>query len=68
MTFDLTSVEVTYVTLSKDHCVQVPWEYINVWGYSDQFCKTLTKITTYRMSKKKKKKKKKRYHWMGAIF
>ena len=23
----------------KDHCVQVPWEYINVCGYSDQFCK-----------------------------
>ena len=27
------------VTLSKDHCVQVPWQYINVCGYSDQFCK-----------------------------
>ena len=34
-----TSVEVTGVTLPKDHCVQVPWEYINVCGYSDQFCK-----------------------------
>ena len=22
-----------------DHCVQVPWEYINVCGYNDQFCK-----------------------------
>ena len=47
MTFDPTSVEVTCVTPPKDHCVQVPWEYINVYGYSDQFCKTLTKITTY---------------------
>ena len=26
MTFDPTSVEVTCVTLPKDHCVQVPWE------------------------------------------
>ena len=34
-----TPVEVTRVTLPKDHCVQVPWEYINVCGYSDQFCK-----------------------------
>ena len=25
--------------LPKDHCVQVPWEYVNVCGYSDQFCK-----------------------------
>ena len=33
------SVEVTCVTLPKDHCVQVPWWYINVCGYSDQFCK-----------------------------
>ena len=39
MTFDLMSVEVTCVTLPKDHCVQVPWQYINVCGYSDQFCK-----------------------------
>ena len=39
MTFDPTYVEVTSVTLPKDHCVQVPWEYINVCGYSDQFCK-----------------------------
>ena len=39
MTFDPMSVEVTCVTLPKDHCVQVPWEYINVCGYSDQFCK-----------------------------
>ena len=38
MTFDPASVKVTYVTLPKDHCVQVPWEYINVCdcGYSDQ--------------------------------
>ena len=40
MTFDPTSVEVTCVTLPKDHCVQVSWKYINVRGYSDQFCKT----------------------------
>ena len=39
MTFDPMSVEVTCVTLPKGHCVQVPWEYINVCGYSDQFCK-----------------------------
>ena len=39
MTFDPMSVEVTCVTLPKDHCVQVPWQYINVCGYSDQFCK-----------------------------
>ena len=48
MTFDPTSVEVTCVTLPKDHCVQVPWEYINVCGYSDEysrpfFAKTWTK-------------------------
>ena len=39
MTFDPTSVEVTCVTLPKDHCVQVPWKYIKVCGYSDLFCK-----------------------------
>ena len=56
MTFDLISVEVTCVTLPKDHCVQVPWEYINVCGYSDQFYKIphtyyiQTVHTTYRMS------------------
>ena len=44
MTFDPTSVEVTCVTLPKDHCVQVPREYINVCGYSDQFCKLPTKV------------------------
>ena len=38
MTFDPTSVEVTCVTLPKDHCVQVPWTYIKVCGYSDLFC------------------------------
>ena len=62
MIFDPMSVEVTCVTLPKDHCVQVPWQYINVCGYSDEFCKlphtyTYTYIlhtyyvhTTYRMS------------------
>ena len=29
-----------WLTLPMDHCVQVPWEYINVCAYSDQFCKT----------------------------
>ena len=29
------------VTLPKDHCVQVPWKYIKVCGYSDPFCKNL---------------------------
>ena len=28
-------VEATCVTLPKDHCVQVPWKYIKVCGYSD---------------------------------
>ena len=37
MTFDPTSVEVLCVTLPKDHCVQVPWKYIKVCGYSDLF-------------------------------
>ena len=37
MTFDPTSVEVTCVTLPKDHCVQFPWEYINVCGYRTNF-------------------------------
>ena len=41
MTFDSTSVEVLCVTLRKDHCVQVPWKYIKVCGYSDPFCKNL---------------------------
>ena len=47
MTFDPTSVKVTCVTLPKDHCVQVPWEYINVCGYSDQFCKIPHTYTYY---------------------
>ena len=41
MTFDPTSVEVLCVTLPKDHCVQVPWKYIKVCGYSDLFAKKL---------------------------
>ena len=41
MTFDPKSVEVTYVTLPKDHCVQVPQKYITVCGYSDPFFKNL---------------------------
>ena len=47
MTFDPMSVEVTCVTLPKDHCVQVPWQYINVCGYSDQFCKLPYHIHTH---------------------
>ena len=43
MTFDPKSVRVTCVTLPKDHCVQVPWKYIKVCGYSDPFSKTWTK-------------------------
>ena len=43
MTFDPKSVEVTRVTLPKDHCVQVPWKYIKVCGYSDPFFKNLNK-------------------------
>ena len=39
MTSDPSSVEVTYVTLPKDHCIQVPWKYIKVCGYSDFFFK-----------------------------
>ena len=42
MTLDPTSVEVLCVTLPKDHCVQVPWKYIKVCGYSDLFCKKKT--------------------------
>ena len=41
MTFDPKSVEVTCVTLPKDHCVQVPWKYIKVCGYSDPFFENL---------------------------
>ena len=37
------NVEVTCVSLPKDHCWQVPWEYINVCRYSDQFCELPTK-------------------------
>ena len=33
--------EVTCVTLPKDHCVQVPWKYIKVCGYSVPFFKNL---------------------------
>ena len=66
MTSDPTSVEGTCVALPEDYCVQVPWECINVCGYSDQFCKFTAKLpqlrvhghtyicttghTTYRMS------------------
>ena len=37
MTFDPTSVEVTHATLPKDHCVQVPLKYIDVYRYTDHF-------------------------------
>ena len=41
MTFDLKSVKVTCVTLPKIRCVQVPWKYSKVCGYSDLFPKNL---------------------------
>ena len=41
MTFDPTSVEVTSVTLPKDHFIQVPWKYVNECEYSDLFFKKL---------------------------
>ena len=41
MTFDTKSVKVTCVTLPMDHCVQVPWKYMKVCGYSDPFFKKL---------------------------
>ena len=43
MTFDPTSVEVTYVPLPKDRWIQVPWKYIEIYRYSDFFQKTWTK-------------------------
>ena len=41
MTFDPKSVEVTCVTLPKDHCVQVSWKYIKVCGCIDPFFKNI---------------------------
>ena len=35
MIFDPISVDVMCVTLPKDHCIQVPWKYVTVCGYSD---------------------------------
>ena len=43
MTFEPTSVEVTCMTLPKDHFVQVPWKYVKVCGCNDLFSKTWTK-------------------------
>ena len=43
MTFEPTSVEVTCMSLPKDHFVQVPWKYVKVCGYNDLFSKTWTK-------------------------
>ena len=43
MTFDPTSVEVTCVTLRKDHCVQVPWKYIKYVDTVILLAKTWTK-------------------------
>ena len=40
MTFDPNSVEVSCVTLPKDHCVQVQHKH-KVCGYSDPFFKNL---------------------------
>ena len=36
-----TSVEVTSVTLPKDHFIKFPWKYVNVCEYSDLFFKNL---------------------------
>ena len=48
MTFDPMSVEVTCVTLPKDHCVQVSWEYINVCGlWMDTVMNFAIYITTW---------------------
>ena len=41
MIFDPTSVEVTCVSLPKDHFIQVPWKYVKVCGYRDFFFKNL---------------------------
>ena len=41
MNFDPTSVEVTFVTLPKDHFIQVPRKYVKVCGYSDPFFQKL---------------------------
>ena len=41
MTFDPTSIEVTCVTLPKDHFIQVPQKYVKVCGYSDTFFQKL---------------------------
>ena len=43
MTFDPMSVEVTCVTLPKDHFVQVPQKYIEVCGYTDPIFQKLEK-------------------------
>ena len=45
MTFDPKSVEVTCVTLPKDHCVHVSWKYIKVCGYSDPFFKNINQCS-----------------------
>ena len=40
-----TSVEITCVTRPKGHCIQVPWKYVKVCGYSGDlffFSKTWT--------------------------
>ena len=50
MTFDPTSIEVTWVTLPKDQCIQVPWKYVKVCGYTDP-------------SKKKKRDPWTKGHW-----
>ena len=37
MTFDPTSVEVTIVTLIKDHCVQLPYGYTSMYADTIQW-------------------------------
>ena len=51
---DPTSVEVICVTLPKDHCVKVSWEYINVCGYSDNIFQNLNQ--DYHMGKSRNRR------------
>ena len=51
MIFDLISVEVTiYVALLRDHCVQIPWKYIKVYGHSNHFSNHEPKVQWPKMT------------------
>ena len=45
MAFDPKSVKVTFVTLPKDPCVQVPWKYIKYVDAATLFQKLEPKVT-----------------------